>query len=78
MSFDKAKLNSKGKSVKTHIKNSIEILKDSIYPNQRTESANVTKNEQLIFKYFTPTCLATTHWKELFNPSVGAETNLED
>ena len=50
VAFDRTKLNSKGKSVKIGIKNLIEILKDSVYPNQCAESACMTKNDQLIFK----------------------------
>jgi len=60
-SFNNSKLNSKGKSVKIGIKNLIELLKDSVYPNKHAESMSMEKNEQLIFKSFTPTYLTATH-----------------
>ena len=70
-------LNSKGKSVKIGVKNLIQNLKASVCPTQCAESANMTKNEQLIFKSFTPNYLTAIHWKEIFNHIVEAETNLE-
>ena len=76
-SFDHTKLNSKDKSVKIGIKSLIEIFKDSVFPNQRDESMSMIKNEQLIFKSFAPTCLNDSCWKELSNPVIGAQTNLE-
>ena len=43
--FDHTNLNPKGKSVKIVIKNLIQMLKDSVHPNQCAESVSITNNE---------------------------------
>ena len=74
---ERAKLNSKGKSVKVGIKHLIDVLKLSVCPNQISESVNMSKSERLIFKSFTPTCLTVNHWKYCLNPVQTTETYVE-
>ena len=74
MSFERTKLNSKGKSSKVGIKALASMLRKHVYPNEEHEKQRMNKNECVKFESFLPTCLSVREWTDLsLNPNPNDE-----
>ena len=74
VSFERIKLNSKGKSSKVGVKALASVLRKYVCPNEEHDKQRTNKNEHAKFESFLPTCLSVREWTDLpLNPNPNDE-----
>ena len=76
--FERTKLNSKGKEVNVGIEDLVTILKSAAFPNESEQSENMSRAEHFMFKSFKPTYLYASGWTSLLNMSTSPNPKTQE